>query len=371
MNSPRIGTLRFSLLLAGVFGVGFLCLVLYQRQSMDGMDVVFEPSDIEVPELVSEGEAVQTDIVLVNGMNSPVMLEFIQGSCGCLELSTEEGVVLQGPLKLERGQRLPVRVTLATQGISGQRTYTVKALGSLMSDERPFRTEARITVHVAGGLRADPGRITLYDVLPGEEATAEVRILDGRPWPGIALKEVRFSNPDAMHGTLRRLPFEKNPSHLYQSFAARYHFSLSYQVPTSEESGEETIGFVPKDENQPILTVPVTWFCKPPKYDLSPRLLVLDAAASTGVVHRRVRCTVDDTVKDELLRVAVLEKPEHFQIQLVHSEPGTMDIEIGIDMDNVVTAGDAQIAFGDPETRQQAFVLLVRLTGIPNGQRDD
>ena len=101
MKGARIGVLRSLLFVAAIFGLGFFCQVLRQRWSADEADVVFEPSVIEVAEPVSEGEEVEVDLTLVNGTNSTVMLEFASGSCGCLNLSTEDGVVLQGPRRLE------------------------------------------------------------------------------------------------------------------------------------------------------------------------------------------------------------------------------------------------------------------------------
>lgn len=369
MRSLTIGMRLSALLAIGLFGLGFLCHLALRYWGANEAKVAFEPQIIEVSEAVSEGEEVEVDLALVNDSNSAVMLEYIQKSCGCLELLTEDGESVKAPRRLECDERLRFRAVLTTTGLSGNRAYGVTALGSLVGNRHPFRTEARVNVRVIGGLRPDPDRIVMYDALPGQEAKAEIRILDGHPWPGVKLKEVRYSDPDAMHGVLERLPFEENPSPAYHLFVPRYKLHLRYQVPTGEDGGEESIEFVPEDATKPAFEVPVIWYCSSPKYRLWPRALVMDVSVLKGVVHRSVRCTTDETAAEQLASIAVVARPDYVQVRLVRDEPGAIGIELDVDMDKATTSGATQVVFGDPQTNEQAFVLPVRLIGSPDGDR--
>ncbi len=159
MSEKLARVLPTALLLAVVVTGLMMGWFLFRIEPL-GSSVAFEPAILDLrSKPVFVGETISHEARLVNRMGSPVTVEELGRSCGCMSfLNSTQG---EFPRRLQPGESLPIMVEVHTEGRTGLETFTIQAIGR-DAQGVPFNPDFSITASIHSGPMPSPTSIEDY-----------------------------------------------------------------------------------------------------------------------------------------------------------------------------------------------------------------
>ncbi len=285
MNEKLARVLTPALLLAVVVTGLTMGWFLFRNEPL-GSSVTFEPAILDLrSKPVFVGEVIAHQARLVNRMGSPVTVEGLGRSCGCM--SFLDSTQREFPRRLQPGESLPIMVEVHTEGRTGLETFTIQAIGR-DAQGVPFNPDFSITASIHSGPMPSP--MSIEDYVPPEEAgqqkRREIVLADETELAPYGMPVVSSSAP-------ARFRFEVGASSPDKvsvqglTLSSRHVIKIADQLPTRPGEYLEDIFVDFPNTKFPRIKIPVKTHVEP-DVSWSPRQFTLIKSAVAGEKPRSI-----------------------------------------------------------------------------------
>jgi hypothetical protein len=299
--------------------------------------IAIYPSEIEFKEGHIQGESLETHFELKNESSRPITVTSVRASCGCMVVAGKNGS-LTTPFTLENGAIFPVTLGVATGSRTGPNSFylSVTAQGPYGT---PAEANATVRVNLLAGLRTEPSAVIFRRVKTGAQLSAEVKLADMFPDPGVRVRELKLSNDKTMRVELEP---ESGRSDIFGASAAanaRGKLKLSYVPDVAEGRIQEMITIIPEDPRFPQVQVPVYCEIAERAYRFTPGGLTIGPTA--GTTFRRIVVFQSDEPETSL---SVRQTPEGITVEIGKSQASRRLVTICGDL-SVLKEGSHDVVF--------------------------
>jgi hypothetical protein len=271
--------------------------------------IAIYPSQVQFKDGHVEGEPLEAHFELKNESSRAVTITAMQGSCGCMDLSGTDGA-FKPPFVLEKWGTRPLTLTIVTAGRVGRQTLNL----SITADAgrgTSLQVQAEVGATLLSALRAEPNMVIFRRAKPGSQLSADVKLADALPDPGVRIREIRTSNDE----TLRvKMEEESGTSPMFGDGVdghARGLLKLVYTPNVNEGRIQETVTIVPEDGRYPTLQIPVYCEIAEAPYKFTP----------SGI-------TIAQTSKNAFTRTVVFQSADPREVSVAR-KPDGIEVEIG------------------------------------------
>lgn len=165
----------------------------------DGPEITFDKKECDFGK-VSQGDNVVHSFTFSNTGKSDLLIERVKSSCGCTTALISDKTVPPG----EKGE---IKATFSTRGRRGKQRKTITVTSN---DPANNHVTLSLTGEIVVPLSLDPPRLSLRDVVLGEEKTEDVRVTLSEDWKECRITDIISTNPHIQgHVTNDTLPKRK------------------------------------------------------------------------------------------------------------------------------------------------------------------
>ncbi|MFK7735176.1 MAG: hypothetical protein AB8B50_04055 [Pirellulaceae bacterium] len=182
-----------SVFILAVVGLFFAIAGVAYRTATASRQVFATPANLQVKEIVEEGEVFEFATTVVNDGSQRINITQFNAECGCTSLGSD--TIL--PAALDAGESLSIPISIDTLGIRGERQFRGQ-FRYATDNGQVGEIEVSCGLKVLVGLHALPSIVHMGEVAPGETFTQSVDLCDSLPDGHATLVSVRSSSPSIL-----------------------------------------------------------------------------------------------------------------------------------------------------------------------------
>lgn len=311
--------------------------------------IAIYPAHVQFKDGHVEGEPLEVHFDLKNESSRAVTITSLGTSCGCMAVSGTDGA-LKPPFVLEKWDTCPLTLTIATAGRVGRQTFNLATTADAGRGVT-LQAQSEVGATLLSALRAEPSMVIFRRAKPGSQLSAEVKLADALPDPGVRIREIKSSNDE----TLRvKIEGKSGTSPMFGDGVdahARGLLKLVYTPNITEGQIQETVTIVPEDSRHPTLRIPVYCEIAEAPYKLTPSGITI-GQTSENAFTRTVIFQSDDPHE-----VSVARKPDGIEVEIGAVRSSGRSISIRGDL-AVLKEGSHEIVFAVKE-HEDVFPIRV------------